>query len=241
MKNNWELEPLNSKKLAIYQSKNGYRFTIDSVLLAHFALFDKNSELLADLGTGSGVLPLLLSTRMPKANITGFELQPQMVEMARASIKFNSLQQKIEILEQDLRSMPGNFSNKYDHVFANPPYFRLGSTVVNPKEEKAIARHEVACSLEQVIIAAARLLKEGGFFHLVTRVERLVETLNWLTKHKLYPSRLRMVQAYPTSDAYLFLLSAKRIKKLDLVVEPPLIIFSAKGKYTAEVLHYFNG
>ena len=241
MKNNWKLEPLNSKKLDIYQSVHGYRFTIDSVLLAHFALLEKEAKLLADLGTGSGVLPLLLSTRIPKAKITGFELQPQMVAMAEASVYFNGLQQQIEIIEQDLRFIPGNFSNMYDHVFANPPYFRSGSSVINPKEEKAIARHEVECTLEQVIEAAAKLLKEGGFLHLVTRVERLVEALNLLPKYKLYPSRLRMVHAYSSSDAYLFLLSAKRIKKLDLVVEPPLVIFFDKGKYTEEVLHYFNG
>lgn len=233
------LEFLNDRGLAIFQPKQGYRFSLDAILLARFATVKKGYKVL-DLGTGSGVIPLLLSTREKNLFIQGVEIQPRLAKLAEANVELNCKQAEIAILEQDLNHLPKEWNGKWDLVVSNPPYFKAKAGKIS-LGEKAIARHELKCSLEDVVQVSARLLKGRGQFALIHRAERLPEALILLTRSGLAPSRLKLVHPQRGKKAMLFLLEGVKGAALTLTILPPLIVYDSPGKYSEEMERIYSG
>ncbi len=232
----------------VLQKTQGFRFSIDAVLLAHFITPnpDKPQRLL-DLGTGSGVMPLLLAARYDKLQIDGIELQAEMADMAKRSVTYNGMEDHIRIYQQDITQLPKSFEQQYDFVISNPPFFQVGTGKQNPNPQIALARHELACTLEQLIQCVFRTLKDRGHFALIHRAERLTEILALCQKHRLAPYRLRMI--HPTLDqpANLILMEAIKDGRNGITVMPPLPIYettasitSDKSTYSKEVLSYYR-
>ena len=232
----------------VLQKTQGFRFSIDAVLLAHFIEPNPNKpQQLLDLGTGSAVMPLLLAARYDKLHIDGIELQPEIADMAMRSVQYNHMEQHIHIHQQDLTQLPKSFEQQYDFVISNPPFFQVGSGKQNPNPQIALARHELACTLEQLIVCAFRTLKDRGHFAVIHRAERLTELLSLCQKHRLAPYRLRMV--HPTLDqpANLVLMEAIKDGRNGITIMPPLAIYettasitSDKSTYSPEVLSYYQ-
>ena len=223
----------------VLQKKQGFRFSLDAVLLAHFAPL-KNHWRICDLGSGCGVIPLLLSSRAVDLVIDGVELQAELADMAARSLQLNGLTH-IQIHEADLRKLPAAWRDRYDLVVTNPPYFPLESGRLSPLPQVALARHELACTLDDVLTAAARLLRSGGRLAIVHRPSRLSELFAGCTAHKLTPRRLRLVYPHAQSEANLVLLEAVKGTGGELHIQAPLIIYDASGHYTPEVADYFGG
>ena len=232
----------------VLQKTQGFRFSIDAVLLAHFIEPNPNKpQQLLDLGTGSAVMPLLLAARYDKLHIDGIELQPEIADMAMRSVQYNHMERHIHIHQQDLTKLPKSFEQQYDFVISNPPFFQVSSGKQNPNPQIALARHELACTLEQLIVCAFRTLKDRGHFAVIHRAERLTELLSLCQKHRLAPYRLRMI--HPTLDqpANLVLMEAIKDGRNGITIMPPLAIYettasitSDKSTYSPEVLSYYQ-
>lgn len=226
--------------LKIIQPKKGYRFSLDAVLLSHFCSVS-NARQVVDLGTGNGVIPLLLTTRVDNLKITGIELQPEMVKRARRTVKINNVEDKIVILEQDINSLDKVISGGWaDLVTCNPPFYKIGEGRISLNEEEAIARHEVAISMEEIIIKANYLLNNTGVFALIQRADRLGEIINLFTTYKFNLNRLRFVHTNINSSAKLFLIEGRKNNYSKLEILPPLIIYEADSIYSEEVKSWYK-
>lgn len=223
----------------VLQKKQGFRFSLDAVLLAHFAAL-KNGWRVCDLGCGSGIIALLLASRAETLTIDGIELQAELADMAARSVLLNGVP-SIHIHQADLRALPAVWRDRYDLVVCNPPYFPVGSGKQSPLPQIALARHELACTLEEVLAASTRLLRSGGRLAIVHRPNRLPELLTGCAAHHLAPRRLRLVYPNSHSAADLVLLEAVKGAQSDLHIQAPLIIYDASGQYSPEVAHYFGG
>ena len=233
------LTDLGTSHWKVLQKKQGFRFSLDAVLLAHFAPL-KNKWRVCDLGSGCGILPLLLSSRTDDLTIDGVEIQHELADMAARSLKLNSLTH-IQIYEADLCHLSASWYGQYDLVVTNPPYFPLKSGKLSPLPQVAMARHELACTLDDVLAASNRLLRSGGRLAIVYRPGRLSELLSRCLAHKLTPRRLRLVYPNGQSAANLVLLEAVKGAGGELTIQAPLIIYDASGQYTPEVADYFGG
>ncbi|MCX5779793.1 MAG: tRNA1(Val) (adenine(37)-N6)-methyltransferase [Firmicutes bacterium] len=221
--------------LELIQPKEGYRFSLDAVLLAHFPELT-GVERVVDLGTGSGVIPLLLTVRAPQVKIIGVELQAAMVERARRSVRLNGLQDRIEILHADIReidkSLPGGSAAL---VLSNPPFWKKGEGHVNRHPEQALARHELQLNLAELVSQGAYLLAPEGKLVIIQRAARLEESLEKLRRNHLTPTRLRMVHARLDRQAGLVLLEAVKSRRGRLTILPPLVIYAQAGIYSPEI------
>lgn len=224
------LEQLNQNGLVILQPRKGYRFSMDAILLARFPLVKEGFKII-DLGTGSGVIPLLLTTRAENLFIQGVEIQSGLAKLAKRNVEINNKQETIAILEQDMNSLPNEWNGQWDLVVSNPPYFKANAGKIS-LGERAIARHELKCTLEDVIRLGAKLLKPKGHLALVHRAERLPETINLLAKYKLNPCRLKIVHPRAEKNGELFLLEAVKGTSRPLNILPPLIIYDEEGPYS---------
>lgn len=234
------LDDLLINGLQIIQKAEGFRFTLDAVLLAHFVSL-KEGDRVVDLGTGTGVIPLLLTTRLKKILVTGVEIQPAMAEMATRSVGLNQLTEKVTILEGDLRNIHKSLGGGIFHVVtANPPYGALGDGLINPEPEKALARHEISCSLEDVVRTASKLLNYQGRFALIHRVERLADLFILLRQYNLEPRRLRFIHPYLGKPARHVLLEARKKAPATLQILSPLVIYDRPGQYNAEILTWYG-
>ena len=241
-----ELTDLCINQLKVLQKKQGFRFSIDAVLLAHFVQPTDKQRLL-DLCTGSGVIPLLRAAHNPQLQIDGMELQPEIADMAQRSVQYNHLEDRIHIIQQDLTQLPVSYHQQYNWVVSNPPFFPLGTGVQSPNPQIALARHEIACTLEQLIRCSALCLKFHGHFAVIHRAERLPELLTLCQNYQLAPYRLRMVHPLIHQPANLVLLEAIKGGRNALTVMPPLAVYhsvskitSDKSTYTDEVLAYYQ-
>ncbi|MDA8235722.1 MAG: tRNA1(Val) (adenine(37)-N6)-methyltransferase [Clostridia bacterium] len=236
------IDDLIRDNLKIIQNPEYFCFSIDAVLLAHFATLAEGQRIM-DLGTGTGVIPLLMTTRALGLQVRGLEIQPAVADMASRSVALNGLGEQVVIEVGDLRQVEGLFApGGYDLVTANPPYQPVGRGRVNPNESKALARHELACNLADVVKAGAFLLKQGGRLAMVHRPERLPELLALLGAKGINPGRLRLVYTKKGQKACLILLEGVLAGKGELEILPPLIIYQDSGEYTEEIMDiYFNG
>lgn len=229
------IDDLQRSGLHIIQDPAGFCFGMDAVLLSGFAAAPEGSQVL-DLGTGTGIIPLLLSAKTRAAGLTGLEIQEKYADMAARSVQLNHLEEKIRIVCGDIRKADVIFTPaSFDVVTSNPPYMAAGGGLVNPGNETAVARHEVLCRFEDVAAAASRLLRSSGHFYLVHRPQRLPELFGTLRRLRLEPKRMRLVYPYADQPANMVLLDCVRDGNPQLTVEKPLIVYKAKGQYMDEI------
>ncbi len=229
------LDDLQRCGYRIIQSPQKFCFGMDAVLLSSFARAGQRDRLL-DLGTGTGILLLLMEAKYRCGHLTGLEIQAESADMAARSVALNGLTDKIEIVAGDIKEADRIFpSASFDCITCNPPYMIGQHGLTNPEEPKAIARHEIMCTFEDVARQTARLLKPGGHFFLVHRPFRLAEIMITLTRYKLEPKRMRLVYPYADKEPNMVLLEAVRGGRPRLTVEKPMIIYRKPGVYTSEI------
>ncbi|MDD4796789.1 MAG: tRNA1(Val) (adenine(37)-N6)-methyltransferase [Eubacteriales bacterium] len=228
------VDDLMFKGLRIIQSRTGFRYGMDAVLLAGFAR-PRGAGVL-DLGTGTGIVALLLAGINEAAHITALEIQPEMADMARRSVRLNHLERRIDVLCADLRAHKELLqAGQYDVVVCNPPYTRADEGSASPTKSQAMARHEHSCTLDDVAQAGYYALKYGGYMALIIRAQRTVDLLETLRRHKIEPKRARLVCPRRASPPNLLLVEGIKHGKPGLLWEPPLVVFGDDGRYTPEL------
>ena len=236
-----EIHYLIKDELEIIQDNRFFKFGTDSVLLADFVEL-RTGDNVIDLGTGSGVIPLLLAYKNQAVKITGIEIQAEAAELAERNVEFNQLQDQIEIMNADLCHLDKKLeAGSFEAVVSNPPYLPVEAGQMKENDYIAAARHEIHAQLEDVVAEAARLLKYGGHFFLVHRAERLTEVIETLAVHNCQAKELRFVQARRNKEADIFLLKAKKGANPGLRVKPVLIIYQDQSsEYTREVKEIYG-
>ena len=233
------IEDLHRSGYQLIQDPEEFCFGVDAVLLASFAEAKKGDTVL-DLCTGTGVVPILMEARTPAEKLFGVEIQPEAAERAARSVGLNGLEEKIRIIEGDIRKLDEFFlPSSFDVITANPPYMNSGGGIENSNKPKAIARHEILCTLEDVIFAADRFLKTGGKFYMIHRPFRLGDIMALLRKYRLEPKRIRFVHPYVDKKPTMVLVEAVRRGNPMVDVMPPLIIYNKDGSYTDEVFRIY--
>lgn len=240
LKENERLDDLQRNNLKIIQKTDGFCFGMDAVLLSGFA-FVKEGERALDLGTGTGIIPLLLSAKTKGEHFMALEIQEEIADMAARSVSLNRLEEKIEIVKGDIKEASRIFgAASFDVVTANPPYMNDAHGLKNPTEMKAISRHEVLCTLEDVIREGAKVLKPGGRMYMVHRPHRLIEILGTMTKYKLEPKRMKFVHPFQNKEANMVLIEAVRGGGAFLKLEAPIVVYKEPGVYTDEIYDIYG-
>lgn len=240
LKENERIDDLQRNHYRIIQNPKRFCFGMDAVLLSGFAKAADGDRVL-DLGTGSGIIPLLMEAKTKAAHLTGLEIQADSADMAARSVKLNGLEDKITIVTGDIKEAVSLFgAASFDVVTCNPPYMTKHHGLTNPQSPKAIARHELLCTLEDVIRQSARLLKPGGNFYLVHRPFRLAEIIVLLREYKLEPKRMKLVYPFIDKEPNMVLLEASRGGKPRMTVEKPLIVYKEPGVYTDEIYEVYG-
>lgn len=235
LKDNERIDDLQRNGYKIIQKQNGFCFGMDAVLLSGFAQV-KPGERAVDLGTGTGIIPILLEAKYEGLHYTGLEIQEEMADMARRSVALNHLEEKLSIVTGDIKEASRLFgAASFDVVTSNPPYMNDAHGLKNPDMPKAIARHEVLCTLDDVVREAARLLRPGGRFYMVHRPHRLIEIITALKGYGLEPKRMKMVHPFADREANMVLIEAVRGGKSMIKVEAPIIVYKEQGVYTDEI------
>lgn len=234
------LDDLQIKGYKIIQHPDKFCFGMDAVLLSGFATVNEGERAL-DLGTGTGILPILLEAKNAGEHYTGLEIQPESAEMARRSVLYNDLQDRIDIIEGDIKEASKIFGKaSMEVVTSNPPYMTNHHGLKNPNDAKAIARHELLCSLDDVVRESAAVLKPKGRCYFVHRPSRLVEIFEAMRKYRIEPKRMRLVYPYVNKEPNMVLIEGVRGGRPQLTVESPLIVYDAPGKYTDEILEIYG-
>lgn len=240
LKEGERLDDLQRNGYQIIQSPEKFCFGMDAVLLSGFATAPEGARVL-DLGTGTGIIPILMAAKTDAKELIGLEIQEESADMAQRSVVLNDLQDKVRIVQGDIKEAGQIFdAASFDVVTSNPPYMIGGHGLKNPDGPKAIARHEVLCDLEDVIRAAARLLKSGGKFYMVHRPFRLAEIMVLMHEYKVEPKRMQLVYPYADKEPNMVLIEGARGGRSRLTVEKPLIIYEAPGKYTPEIYDIYG-
>lgn len=235
------IDDLNRNGYKIIQSKDKFCFGMDAVLLSGFANAKKGEKVL-DLGTGTGIIPILMEAKTQASDFTALEIQQESADMARRSVEMNNLQDKIKIVTGDIKDASGIFgAAKFNVITTNPPYMNENHGLKNPNLPKAIARHEVLCNLEDVIRESSRLLVPGGRFYMVHRPHRLIEIIKLMTEYRIEPKRIRFVYPFVDKEANMVLIEGARGGKSMVKIEKPLIVYESQGKYTEEIYEIYNG
>jgi len=241
LKENERIDDLQLNNLKIIQNKDGFCFGIDAVLLSDFAKEITSNSKVLDLGTGTGILGILLCGKTKLAKIYGIDIQEDVCDMASRSIKLNNLENRFEIINKNIKDLKNVFEeNTFDAIVSNPPYKKDNSGLKNESETKLISRHEITASLEDFITISSKLLKNNGSIYMVHRPERLSDLFYLLRKYNLEPKKLRLVQSYFNSKPKLILVKATKNAKSFLNIEEPLIIYNKDGSYTDEILKIYN-
>ena len=244
------IDDLERNGLKLIQNSELFCFGMDAVLLSGFANVKKN-ETAIDLGTGTGIIPILLSAKTEGKHFIGVEIQPEVADMAERSVIINNISDKIEILVGDIKAIANSRQDAagrmtetktayldygtFDVVTCNPPYMKASHGLQNPEDTKAISRHEVLCTLSDVCTAAGRLLRSGGRFYMVHRPLRLPEIITELKKNHLEPKRMKFVHPFIDKEANMVLIEAVKGAGAECRIEKPIIVYEAPGKYTEEI------
>lgn len=240
LKDEERLDDLQRNGYQIIQKKDGFCFGMDAVLLSGFAAV-KPGENAVDLGTGTGIIPILLEAKYEGEHYTGLEIQDEVAEMAARSVALNHLEERVSIVKGDIKEASRLFgAASFDVVTSNPPYMNDAHGLKNPDLPKAIARHEVLCTLDDVVREAAKLLRPGGRFYMVHRPHRLIEIITALTKYKLEPKRMKMVHPFVDKEANMVLIEAVRGGKSMIKVEAPIVVYREPGVYTQEIYDIYG-
>ena len=241
LKENERIDDLEFEDLKIIQNTKGFCFGIDSVLLSDFAKNIKKNSTIVDLGTGTGIISILLSKKTEAKKIYGIELQKEVCDMASRSVLLNNLQDKIEIINKNIKNISDTLGiNVSDVVVTNPPYKKYGTGLLNENDSKIISRHEKECTLEDVIKQSFKILKDKGLFYMVHRPDRLVDIIYLMRKYKIEPKEIRIVYSNIKSKAVLVLIKGIKNAGEELKVLSPLYIYNEDGTYTDEVLKIYN-
>jgi len=234
------LDDLLIQDMKLLQSREGYRFSLDATLLAMWMRVKKNLKAM-DLGTGSGVMPLFLAAKEETLRVDGLELQESLYKRAVRNVEGNELTERIRIFQGDICRVNEQFPREgYGLVFSNPPFFREGEGIVSPQPERAVARHELRVKLQDIVVAAAYLLKDRGAFCVILNAKRLAEFIGLLPQAGFTLSRLRMVHSQVGKPAELFLAEAVKNSPRELAVEAPLVIYEENGEYGQEILEWYG-
>lgn len=235
------VDALFGGKIRIVQSRKGHRISLDSVLLAHF-ISVRAGERIMDLGSGNGVLPLILAFLYPSLSITGVELQEAMVGRATRGVRLNRVDSRVTMTCLDVCAVPACFApESFDAVICNPPYRRSSSGRLSPDSEKRIARHETRATLEDFVRSAAHLLPLRGRLALIYSAVRCVDLLTALRSNRIEPKRLRMVHSFAAAGASMVLVEGVKGGKPGIEILAPLVVYDREGHYTAEVKRQLSG
>lgn len=235
MNNNERIDDLQIDGRRIIQSPDRFCFGMDAVLLSGFAKVKKGESVL-DLGTGTGILPILLDAKTEGGHFTGLEIQPESADMARRSVILNNRQDKIDIVTGDIKNALNIFgAASFDVIVTNPPYMNQNHGITNPESPKAIARHELLCSLEDVIRQTRSLLKVNGRMYMVHRPFRLPDIMELMNECGIEPKKMRFVHPYVDREPSMVLIEGVRGGNRRLTVEKPLVIYDGPGEYSEEI------
>ena len=240
IKANERVDDLGRNGYRIIQNPDRFCFGMDAVLLSDFAKVKLGDKVL-DLCTGTGIIPILMEARWEASSFKALEIQEDSAEMARRSVALNHLEEKIEIVTGDVKEADSLFEvNSFHAVTCNPPYMIGQHGLVNPDSPKAIARHEILCTLDDIIHQSARMLVQGGSLYMVHRPFRLAEIMTTLVKYKLEPKRMQLVYPYVDKEPNMVLIQATKGGKSRITIEKPLIVYEKPGIYTEEILKIYG-
>ena len=235
LKSGERIDDLQRNGYRIIQNPERFCFGMDAVLLSSFAKA-KPGEKVLDLGTGNGIIPILMEAKTKGEKFFGLEIQEESADLARRSVALNGLEEKIGIVTGDMKEAVNIFGDASFHVITmNPPYMTGNHGLVNPEDAKAIARHEITCSLEEMISQASKVLKSKGRFYMVHRPFRLAEIMSLMVKYHLEPKRMRLVYPYVDKEPNMVLIEGLKGGNSRITVEPPLIVYEKPGVYTEEL------
>ena len=241
LKENERIDDLEYKGLKIIQNTEGFCFGIDAVLLSDYAKEIKDNSTVLDLGTGTGILSILLAAKTNLRKIYGIELQKDVANMATRSVMLNELASRVVIVNEDIKDLYNEFEkNSVDAIVTNPPYKKAKTGLINENTYKYISRHEITASLDDFIKVSSDLLKDKGMFFMVHKPERLAEIIYKLKTNKLEPKKIRFVYSKENQEPKLVLIKAVKNAKEFLKVEKPLIVYKENGEYTDEILKIYN-
>lgn len=238
---NERIDDLEYKGLKIIQNTEAFCFGIDSILLSDFAKEIKKGSKVIDLGTGNGIIGIMLCAKTELLKMVGIEIQEEMANLAKKNIELNNLKEKFEIINKNINNIeeelqPGTF----DAVVTNPPYKKIGTGIINKDERKIIARHEIKANLEDFIKVSSKLLKDKGNFYMVHRPDRLVDIIDNLRKYKLEPKVIQFIYPNFGKEPNMLLIKATKNGKPFLKIKKPLYVYKNNGEYTEEILEIYN-
>lgn len=241
LKENERIDDLEFKGLKIIQNEKGFCFGMDSVLLSDFAKNMKNNSTVLDLGTGTGIIPILLCGKTNLRKVVGIEIQQDVANMAKRSSQLNNLQDRFEVVNTNIIDLKNIYEKQsFDVIVTNPPYKKENTGITNENEAKLISRHEITADLEDFISISKDLLKDKGEFYMVHRPERLVDILSLMRKYKLEPKILKFVSPNKNKEPNLILIKGIKNANSFLKVEKTLYVYNEDGKYTNEILKIYN-
>ncbi len=240
LKNNERLDDLHRNGYQIIQDPGRFCFGMDAVLLSGFAHVKKQEKVL-DLGTGTGIIPILLEAKTEGSHFTGLEVQEESADMARRSVRYNQLEEKISIVTGDIKDASSIFgASSFDVITTNPPYMIGEHGLKNDADAKTIARHEVLCTLDDILRESARVLKQNGRFYMVHRPFRLAEIFSKMVEYKIEPKRMQLVYPYIDKEPNMVLIEGYKGGKSRITVEKPLIVYEKDGSYTRDILEIYG-
>ena len=240
LKNKERLDDLNIKGYQIIQDPERFCFGMDAVLLSGFAHVKKGEKVL-DLGTGTGIIPILLAAKTQGAHFTGLEIQAESADMAERSVQYNQLEDRVSIVEGDIKDASNIFgASSFDIITTNPPYMIGEHGLKNGNDAKTIARHEVLCTLDDLLMQSARILKQNGRFYMVHRPFRLAEIFSKMVACGIEPKRMQLVYPYLDKEPNMVLIEGYRGGKSRITIEKPLIVYKENGSYTDDILAIYG-
>jgi tRNA1Val (adenine37-N6)-methyltransferase len=241
LKENERIDNLEYEGLKIIQNTQGFCFGIDSILLSNFASDIKKESRIIDLGTGTGVIGILLSAKTKAREVVGLEVQQEVYEMAKRSVKLNHLEEKVTLINANIKEIENGLDiGTFDAVVTNPPYKKDNTGLKNENEKKLISRHEITANLDDFIRIASRILKDKKDFYMVHRPERLADIMVTLRKYKLEPKKIQFVYPSLGKEPNLILIKATKNANPFLRVEKPLYVYKENGEYTDEILKIYG-
>ena len=241
LKENERIDDLEFKGLKIIQNEKGFCFGMDSVLLSDFAKNMKNNSTVLDLGTGTGIIPILLCGKTNLKKVVGIEIQQDVANMAKRSSQLNNLQDRFEVVNTNIINLKNIYEKQsFDVIVTNPPYKKENTGITNENEAKLISRHEITANLEDFISISKDLLKDKGEFYMVHRPERLVDILSLMRKYKIEAKILKFVSPNRNKEPNLILIKGIKNANSFLRVEKNLYVYNEDGKYTNEILKIYN-